>query len=249
MLWGDEVFGWKSFDTFEEVKSKLGVYKLSEYENIPDLETLGLKDIQWPENLEPIKGESPCSWSGRVYQDFRVPLSLSARIDCKSRYVEILNPLMTKKLIVLARHLPDHLREYKRLAVKVLTDLSPDIPFNSSVTHDGVFRRQEKSPTQFWERAETLKYVYEQLDTDYARCVLPGEFIDFLLNYRIRIRRDKEVRWEVKRLLSKYTPPLIRQYSQKLKKKKKIRPTISLNLLAFRACIIIEMTKILETEK
>ena len=246
VIWGDEVFGWKQLDTLDDVKRLLGLSPLSEYENIPELSSLGLTDIEFPDSLKAQPGESGSSWFGRLYQDFRVPHTLSARVDCKSRYVEVLNPLMCKELVKLARELPDEQRQWKRLVSKVVGDLSPDIPFYSSATHDGKFRRLEKNvQPQLWSTREGVEVIIEELDSVHARQVLPAQFIDFLLaNVKATSHKPNKMKQSIRSFLASMAPNRFRMKLSQQRDRKKA-PVININELGFRAYMIVKMNKML----
>ncbi len=246
VLWGDEVYGWKEFKTFFEVKSRLGLFTLSEYQNLPNPSELEIDDVQWPEGLLHRPWETPCCWFGRMYQDFRVPLTLSARVDSKSRYLEVLNPLMSRKLIVLARELPDELRQYKRLCANVVTAMSPDIPFNSSVTHDGKYRSPEKNNTDIFFSAEGREVLYRELDSVYAKNLLSRPLVDFLINGMI-VRESKSVLQRVKKIAGPFVPKFARVKLSKVRKTENAA-ILPINKLAFRAYIIVRMSKLLEED-
>lgn len=246
VIWGDEVFGWKQLDSQEDVKRLLGLRPLSEYENIPELSSLGLSDIEFPDFLKAQPGESGSSWFGRLYQDFRVPHTLSARVDCKSRYLEVLNPLMSRELVKLARELPDEQRQWKRLVSKVVGDMSPDIPFFSSATHDGKFRLPEKNVQPLlWSTQEGVDVILEELDSVHARQVLPTQFIDFLLaNLTATSHKPSKIKKSFRSLLASLAPNWLRLKLMHKRERKKA-PVIKINELSFRAYLIVRMSKIL----
>lgn len=246
VVWGDECYGWKQLDTIEETRRLLGLHRLADYENLPPLDKLGLHDIQWPDDLMLKPEESACSYFGRMYQDFRVCCSLSARVDCKSRYVEVLNPLMCHGLVQLARELPDEQRQWKRLACKVIGELSPDIPFNSSSTNDGKYRAPEKTQPPIWSNPEAIAVMREKF-TD-SEGVLPAPFLEFLHSKLSTAPTQKQKpRSTLRAFAGSLIPNALRHRLIKQRQAKKPL-AMNVNQLAFRAYLIIRMNEILQAD-
>ena len=247
VLWGDEVFGWKEFRTFEEVKQRLGISMLSEYDNLPDLAELEVEDITWPLDYLPRPSESPCCWFGRIYQDFRVSHTLSARVDCKNRYLDVLNPLMARKLVLLSRELPDELRHYKRVVAKVVTDMCKDIPYHSSVSHGCRYAPPKTQHQDILTTEAGVRTIMEELDSQYSRNLLSQGLINFLLSKTAICDTHSNVVKTVKSHLAPFVPQSVRRLSRRLNNRQ-TSPSMNLNHLAFRAYIIARMSRMLEDD-
>lgn len=80
---------------------------------------LGITDQQWPEYLEMSEGESLDAYRHRLSQQFYVPTVLAGLNELKGRYVEIMNPLLSRAVIRASRRLDDAQRRYARAYVDV----------------------------------------------------------------------------------------------------------------------------------
>lgn len=89
---------------------------------------LGLADLEWPERLRRRPGERIQSYYDRLEQQYELPNVLAALNELKARYVEVVNPLLSRRLIYLARSLPDEVRKYGRAYLDVVERESGPIP-------------------------------------------------------------------------------------------------------------------------
>ena len=250
---GDEIFGWKPVSSFKDVVDLLGLDFFSDYENLPAPETFGLDKMSWPPHLKPNDGDTPRLWYNKIYQLFRVPYVLSARTDCKSSYVEVINPLLSKKVVIATRRIPDYLQDDKKLFVSIVTELSPNIPFHSSVSpaHDKTFKNLEKGRLvdQISTR-EGINIIRSELDSKHARRLLSDTLIDFLLDgVRVRETLSKRVLINLKHFIRAAVPATVTSSTQSiLFEKKSSKKNIDINKMAFRAYIIVAMYRMLESD-
>jgi len=74
-----------------------------------------------------------------MYEQSRLPGALAALNDVKGRYVEVVNPLLSRRMIGALHELPDELRAYGRVYNQVVDGESRPIPysrFNSTLAVD-----------------------------------------------------------------------------------------------------------------
>lgn len=90
---------------------------------------LGLAPQQWPSWLERQQGESREAYCDRMSQQVYVPLVLGPLNAIKGRYVEMVNPLLSRRIIAVVRSLPDELRVYGRALHDVAASACPGIPY------------------------------------------------------------------------------------------------------------------------
>ena len=97
---------------------------------------LGLAEQKWPERLRQSPGEGLDSYRDRMYEQSHLPGALASLNDVKGRYVEIVNPLLSRRMIGALHELPDELRAYGRLYNQIVDGESRPIPyarFNSTL--------------------------------------------------------------------------------------------------------------------
>lgn len=104
---------------------------LSDYSNLRNLHKSSFKKQTWPKSLQQKKKESIVRYYIRLYQEFHIPFILAALNDLKCSYVEIINPLLSRKIIEQVRKMPDYLRINKSLFKKIAYSISPKIEFTS----------------------------------------------------------------------------------------------------------------------
>lgn len=74
-------------------------------------------------------GESLVQWRDRLWLEFRTPFLLAALDDIKTSYVEIINPLLCRRIVQTTQLLPGYLREGKNLFRGIVRNMFPEIPF------------------------------------------------------------------------------------------------------------------------
>ena len=95
----------------------------------PHLAAFGLEGHALPAPLARRDGESLLTWRDRLYLQFRATCVLSALTETKSAFVEVANPLLSRRSLAVACALPDALRLDKALFREVVRDVVPDLPF------------------------------------------------------------------------------------------------------------------------
>lgn len=73
-----------------------------------------------PQHLLRNSSETLAMWRDRLYHLFIVPVILSALSDLKLTYLEVVNPLLSRRILQCARELPDRLRSQKALFREVV---------------------------------------------------------------------------------------------------------------------------------
>lgn len=128
ILRGDEAFGWQPAATTVATRLGVGLQLLGDHANLgPFARELPRQSL--PRRLARGRDESLATWRDRLYQDFRVPVLLAGLNDLKSAYVEVVNPLLARAIVMQVRTLPDHLRTDKALFRALVTARGPAIPF------------------------------------------------------------------------------------------------------------------------
>ena len=82
-----------------------------------------------PESLQRRSGESTVAWRQRLRATHELPVVMAALNHIRSRYVEMANPLLARRLVNAARQWPDDLLDGKVFFKSIVNTLFPDIPF------------------------------------------------------------------------------------------------------------------------
>jgi hypothetical protein len=90
---------------------------------------LGLAEQEWPERLRKQPGEGLDAYRDRMYEQSHLPDALAPLNDLKGRYVEVVNPLLSRRMIAAVHELPDELRAYGRVYNQVVDGESRLIPY------------------------------------------------------------------------------------------------------------------------
>jgi hypothetical protein len=220
-----------------DVVHRLGLGLLSDYTNLGDIQAFGLAEQLWPPELERRENESFKSWTSRMGYEYRADAVWAGLNELKSSYVEVLNPLITRRVGEAMCQLPDSLLTQKTLFKKLVTSMSPDIPF-------------AKRPA-LADHADILKcprivvHIAAELNTRGARDLLSDELINLVLR-RMEVDDDK---WR------SATAPMGSRVRQHLLKRCNTLlgrgtpgPRMDFNVLGFRAYIISRMHRMLSED-
>ena len=133
MVRGDEGFGWKPVaQTPTAVRRSVELLLCGEIAALkPHLKSFGLDHHALPPDLERQPDESFDTWRDRLYHAFRIPIVLAALNESKAGYFDVVNPLVSRRALEVARSLPDDLRTDKALFRELVTRIGPDVPFAS----------------------------------------------------------------------------------------------------------------------
>lgn len=129
---GDEAFGWTAVADERQARASVGLHLLSDFYSAEERAALGLPDQALPAELARTAGESVAAWRDRLYHQFRTPVVLAALTDLKLAYVELVNPLISRRIIDTVRRMPDALRTEKRAWIAIVQRGRPGGPFARS---------------------------------------------------------------------------------------------------------------------
>jgi len=164
---------------------------------------------------------------------------MAALNDLKLPYVEIMNPLLSRRIIYQVRRVPDHLRTYKRLYKMIVRSLSPKVDF---AKYPAIHSSQDILRSR-----RVVELLEAELSSAYAGSILPVEFSDYVLdrlevidetNRKIRnFRARRTIRAAVKQYLPIWRRNEVRNSA--------VQQEIDFNVVAFRAYTISRMNKML----
>lgn len=139
ILRGDEAFGCHAVHSDRQVYHNMHLNVLSDFGNI-EAAALGpeASGQKRPDNLERRSDETREAWRDRVSAEFEIPTSFAALSDLKLAFVEIIHPLLSRRIIETVRTLPDELRTEKLLFKSIVSRSGPNIPY---ATHPAIEAR------------------------------------------------------------------------------------------------------------
>jgi hypothetical protein len=134
---------------------------------------LGLADQDLPQWLRPQPGEGPEPYRDRMSHHGYIPNALAPLTSIKCRYLEVANPLLSRRLITLSRTLPDALRMYGRAFSAIVDPDTWPIPharFTST-----------PDPSRYFADEEIIAAVVAELTSEDVAAVLTEEAAATLL--------------------------------------------------------------------
>ncbi|MCC6209180.1 MAG: hypothetical protein IT488_13670, partial [Gammaproteobacteria bacterium] len=228
---GDVVFSPYRVYSDDDVRRIDGAMFMSDYGNLAQYaQVFGLNQY-WPERLHRRVGETLSSWRDRLTYEYRAPVIWAALNEIKSAYVEVMNPLLSRRILQVIASLPDHLRDGRSMYQKLVYDLSPPIEFAEEVAI--------QNTAAILASPSVSRYLRSSLDSERARTVLPGGLVDYILGNM----SSEPARPRVRRRLPKFIRRLIPERLRIAKNRLTQARDIAVNHLAMRAHIIVEMDR------
>ncbi len=169
---GDEAFGWQVASKISSVRRSLGMFVLSDYSNLNDV-NMAVCQQEFPSRMNLARDETLETWRDRLYQVFRTQYVLAALNDLKCAYLEVINPLLSRRILEQVRLMPDSLRTEKRLFRNIVHRMSPKIPFadNSAIA----------SSTDILRDLRVTECIRQVLGSDAARTLLSDYAVEFVM--------------------------------------------------------------------
>jgi hypothetical protein len=129
VLRGDEAFGCRAAHNAAAVYRNMQCTTLADFQ--PDT-AAPLAEIlppqRRPEHLERRAGESIESWRDRLNAEFEFPYVLAPLNDLKVSYVDVLHPLVSRRIVERVREMPDELRTNKLAFKSVVNSQRLGVP-------------------------------------------------------------------------------------------------------------------------
>lgn len=230
---GDEGFGWEFVNSELDVRMKLGIPLFSDYANMGFITKYGFEKQEFPEWLLRKEGETLETWRDRLYHQYRLPYILSSLNDIKLSYVEIVNPLLTGKIICVVREIPDELRTEKRLFKQIVNSIGPKVPyarFEATSHLDNIFSSQAMKSE-----------ISDELSSSGASLVLPNDFLNDLVD---KIQQKETLNASGLSQIKKYAKHFIPARMKRLLRNTVMKKEMDYLRLAMRAYIISKMNAI-----
>ena len=172
---GDEGFGWIPVYDPADVRIAVGIPLWSDFANLEPLEDFDLPRHAMPDELTQRPTETLEAWRDRFMHQYRIPVVIAALNDVKAPYVEIVNPLLHRRIVHRVRQLPDRLRTGKKLFKTIVQSLTPPIAFaEGSATI---------SPRMLFKTEAVVDCIRQELSSNHTTAILPATLV------RVRLER------------------------------------------------------------
>jgi hypothetical protein len=235
---GDEGMGWIPVSSELTVRLNVGMGLCDDYRNLEGiLAKFRLPPQELPAALLRGKDETLETWRDRLYHAYRLPTILAALSDIKYSYVDIVNPLLARSVLLRVRELPDSLRTHKALFRDIVNGVSPAVPYAVEDANVNL--------NSFLGSKAVAALVRAKLRSAAAKSVFDEEFLDYVLRgagHGNDPGRENERRaWRrVKSLVPRPLKNWIRDLAA--------RPSLDGNVLRFRVFLIVRMHEILQAD-
>jgi hypothetical protein len=233
---GDEGFGINNVTAPANIRYRVSISLCTDFPNLATYEDFGLPKQEMPESLQKKEDESIDTWRDRLYHQFRMPVILSALTDLKLPFTEVINPLLSRRILYQARKLPDHLRTEKNAYRKIVKSLSPKIKFATSKANEGLnFSVKSEKAVEIMER---------ELTSAPCRDIIPDKLLNYILG-NLKCTTDKTNRKaNIKAFIKRFLPAwLMRKVRDQA-----VNNNLEVNVIAFRVYMISRMNQILKQD-
>ena len=194
--------------------------------NLQDYETFGFAKQEIPEYLNQRKGESLDTWRDRLYHQYRLPVVLAALSDIKLPYVEIVNPLLTGKIIDQVRTVHDHLRTEKEIFKRIVREISPKVDFASIGSIENA--------QNIFKLPEVVNLMVAELSKPYMETIFPKEFLSKIIIKLKNSNQDSKTSVTVIARLKSFAKQIMPMYLKDKFRSNISKPPIDNNKIAFR---------------
>ncbi|RJQ54029.1 MAG: hypothetical protein C4530_17210 [Desulfobacteraceae bacterium] len=235
---GDECFGSRCLYSELDFRKFVFATMISDYAELREMDLPASFGQTWPERLRARKDETLETWRDRLYCEYYFAHGLSALNDLKLSYVEIMNPLIFRRIVERVRKLPDRLRTEKILLRKIVERRTPNVPFAKYPAID--LRRD------YLKGKEVREFLNDQLFSAPCRTVLPHSLISKIMeNLNNNHSGGVTQRFPIIRTLRPFFPPPV---IKMIKKTLSLEERIDYFDLALRSCIVGSMTALLSRD-
>jgi len=230
---GDEAFGRETFRREFEVYKRWDHLKFEEYDNAEMYRGLidGLPEQNRNDILRLGTDESLACFRDRFYSLHEMFNVLGPLNEMKSWFCEIVNPLLHRQVLEVARSLPESCLTDKILFKKIVDRSDSEIPIASRMAIQGKL--------EILSKPEFVNYLCEYLESKMSMCVLPAigvqEILDAVNDYMTTGRLKRGLQENIAR---------VRKHIPGLSEKVMLTPL----LVAFRAYTILHMHELLERD-
>lgn len=233
---GDQFLGAMPITTDKNVLANMNYHILSDYSNLPSNEYFGLPEQILPDKYLRRPNESITAWAYRIRRNIKMVNELAALNEIKTGYVEVMNPLLSRRVINIIKTIPYQLNQNRKLFREIISEISPKIEF--SIETSGNTEEILREP--FF-----LNPILKELKSEEIKKWVSKNLIEFILsNFQSAVIPQNKANWElVKQKIKKFFPGitgLTKIFARKI--------NLDYRQLAFRTFIISRMCKLLSED-
>ncbi|SDS25387.1 hypothetical protein [Christiangramia echinicola] len=233
---GDEAFGSYNFISEYHLKNFIGLTLPEDYENLKSEIFFSEFNVRYPEQLKQKSTESTDAWRDRLYQQYLIPIFLSALEDIKQPYLEQINPLLSRRIIHFVRELPDHLRTEKKIFKNYVNHFKPSFKYARAPAIE--------SKVEIFRDKSMVKLITTELESNTANLIFSEKFIKTVLS---QIQMKSGENNKSGSLISNLKSLIPKEIKKRILKEL-FTAKIDMNKVAFRMFLIVRMYKLLNKD-
>lgn len=231
---GDIGFGGNPVMSEVDVRHHMRLPFFSDFTNLKEVHKFGIPIQAIPSWLNRNEEESLETWRDRINHQYEMPVAFAALNDLKLAYVEVINPLLSRKILSIVRTLPDKLRSNKKIFRKIVVKMEPDIKFaknDATITPDNIFHNKR-----------VLDEILHELRSSQTNQILPYEFKKYLIEkINLNKKNNTSITHRIKVLIKNALP----SRAKNLLRSSVAHVSLDCNMLAFRAYMVSKMNQML----
>jgi hypothetical protein len=189
-----------------------------------------------PSEIEILPGEEYELWRDRLYHNFRIPTILAALSDLKLGYLDEVNPLLSREILMQIREHPIQLRRKKYLFKKIVKSMYPSVPFANKSAQESVKGFVNSLPLNEYLKNELEKH---KINPIFSGLIIENTIRNLRLPKKTKLNSSST---SIKSLFLNLIPNWIKIKGKKklLKNKKFEKLELDNNLLAFRIILTLK---------
>jgi len=222
---GDISCGWGKVTNATRARFMCGLTLCEDYSNLENYEAYGFEKQELPDYLHQQKNETIQMMVDRQHLSFRIPVILSALNDLKLSYVEVINPLLSRRIIMQLLTMPDQLRIDKNGFIKAMKILLPDIRY---ATDDVI-----QPNVNVFANPAAIALLKEELSAGYMKEIFPQEFLEKVVDKLQKpegVKKAGGVKNKLRKIIKLYFPSRLKESLYLIMGK----PAVDTRTLAFR---------------
>jgi hypothetical protein len=215
---GDEAFGCRAAATPADVYRNMKCNVLDDFpiDAASPLAELAAAQRR-PAHLERQPSESLAAWRDRVNAEFELPYVIGPLNDLKYHYLDVVHPLVSRRIVEQARRLPDELRTDKIAFKSIVEEFGLDVPYAKSAAIS--------SPETVLRHPQVLATLRERLHEQSEGCGMPAALAGYALEL-------------LPRAAGRSVPAGVARFAERLRRRMHQAPRLDPLRLAFRVYII-----------
>lgn len=163
---------------------------------IPEKFYISKSDI--PSHLHRGSEETLEDWRDRLWLQHRTPITTASLEDIKLAYVEIVNPLLSQKVVQTVQSLPVELRNNKKVWETIISEMFPKVPLAK--------REAVQEVGEILNLDDVRDYVCNTLRDSEDSDIFPKEFLDHLIDSYSKNYQKESFRRGLRKLIKAYMP-------------------------------------------